>query len=96
MTPYNTTLTTGAYAGLNAQMTPFEITASVTGPRGSRARLSQTINYMQIPLFQFGVFYGRGVNLEISPGPAMTFNGRVHGRQRPLTTSPRRWITGMS
>ena len=62
-TPYNTTLTTGSYVGLNAQMTPFEVTASVTGPRGSRAQMSQTINYMQIPLFQFGAFYGRGVVL---------------------------------
>lgn len=78
--PYNyqTTITTGPYAGLMAQTTDYLVTATVTGPRGSRARLNQTIQYMQIPLFQFGLFYGRGVNLEVSPGPAMTFNGRVH------------------
>ena len=77
-TPYNTTLTTGAYAGLNAQTTPFEITASVTGPRGSRAQMSQTINYMQIPLFQFGAFYGKGVDFEVYAGPVFTFDGRIH------------------
>ncbi|MGH7480097.1 MAG: PilX N-terminal domain-containing pilus assembly protein [Candidatus Methylomirabilales bacterium] len=77
-TPYATTLTSGPYAGLNGFATPYEASATVIGPRGSRARLTQRVDYMQIPLFQFGIFYGRGVNLEISPGPAMTFNGRIH------------------
>ena len=77
-TPYNTTINSGPYVGLSAQSTPFEVTASVTGPRGSRARVSQTINYLQIPLFQFGVFYGRRVDLEISAGPEMIFTGRIH------------------
>ncbi len=77
-TPYNTTLTGGAYNGLIAQITPFEVTASVTGPRGSRAQMSQTINYTQIPLFQFAAFYGRGLDLEISPQWDMIFTGRIH------------------
>jgi hypothetical protein len=78
--PYNyqTTLTSGAYAGLNAFTTDYVINATVTGPRGSRARLTQTVQYLQIPLFQFGAFYGRGVDLELAPGPEMTFNGRIH------------------
>jgi type II secretory pathway pseudopilin PulG len=78
--PYNyqTTLTSGAYAGLNALTTDYRITATVTGPRGSRGRLTQTVQYLQIPLFQFGAFYGRGVDLEFAPGPEMTFNGRIH------------------
>ncbi len=77
-TPYATTISRGPYAGLFAQTTDYEITAQVTGPRGSQARLGQVVQYMTIPLFQFGVFYGRGVDLEIAPGPPMTFNGRVH------------------
>jgi Tfp pilus assembly protein PilX len=77
-TPYATTIVSGPYAGLVADTTDYQITAEVRGPRGSRARLSQIFQYLEIPLFQFGVFYGRGVNLEISPGPTMTFNGRVH------------------
>jgi len=77
-TPYATTIASGSYAGLVAQTTDYEITAEVTGPRGSRTRLIQVIQYLEIPLFQFGVFYGRGVDLEIAPGPPMTFNGRVH------------------
>jgi Tfp pilus assembly protein PilX len=77
-TPYATTIVSGPYAGLVADTTDYQITAEVRGPRGSRARLTQVFQYLEIPLFQFGVFYGRGVNLEISPGPTMTFNGRVH------------------
>jgi len=77
-TPYATTIGTGPYAGLFAQTTDYEITTQVSGPRGSQARLGQVVQYMTIPLFQFGVFYGRGVDLEIAPGPPMTFNGRVH------------------
>jgi Tfp pilus assembly protein PilX len=77
-TPYATTVSSGAHAGLIAQATDYEITAEVRGPRGSRSRLTQVVQYLEIPLFQFGVFYGRGVDLEIAPGPPMTFNGRVH------------------
>jgi Tfp pilus assembly protein PilX len=77
-TPYATTVSSGAHAGLIAQATDYEITAEVRGPRGSRSRLTQVVQYMEIPLFQFGVFYGKGVDLEIAPGPPMTFNGRVH------------------
>jgi hypothetical protein len=75
---YQTTLTSGPYAGLMALTTDYRITATVTGPRGSRARLSQTVQHLGIPLFQFGIFYGRGVDLELHPGPPMTFNGRIH------------------
>ncbi|MCI0484307.1 MAG: PilX N-terminal domain-containing pilus assembly protein [candidate division NC10 bacterium] len=75
---YQTTLTTGAYAGLMAWTTDYEVTATVTGPRGSQARVTQKIQHVGIPLFQFIGFYGRGVDLELAPGPAMTLNGRVH------------------
>ncbi len=77
-TPYSTTIASGPYAGLVAQTTDYQITAQVSGPRASRARLNQVVQHLQIPLFQFGAFYGRGVDLEIAPGPPMTFNGRVH------------------
>jgi hypothetical protein len=86
-TPYNTTINSGPYVGLKAQMTPFEVTASVTGPRGSRARLTQTVNYMQIPLFQFAIFYGKGIDLDISPNPPSTINGWVHSNSN-LYLSP--------
>ena len=68
----------GVYAGLQADATDYLITAQVAGPIGSRSTQTQVVRYLEIPLFQFGVFYGRGVDLEIAPGPSMTFNGRVH------------------
>jgi hypothetical protein len=77
-TPYQTTVDSGSFRGLMGITSDYLITSQVSGPRGSRAGVTQVIQYMQIPLFQFGVFYGRGVDLEIAPGATMTFNGRVH------------------
>ena len=77
-TSYLTTINSGPHAGLFAQTTDYQITAQVNGPRRNQARLDQVVQYLEIPLFQFGVFYGSGVDLEIAPGPPMTFNGRVH------------------
>ena len=78
--PYNyqTTLTGGAYNGLIAQTTDYVVTATVRGPRGSRAQISQTIRHLGIPLFQFGAFYGKGVDFEVYAGPVFTFDGRIH------------------
>lgn len=75
---YTTTFTTGPRAGLFGIVTDYQIAAQATGEKGTQASLTQTLKHIQIPLFQFGVFYGRGVDLEIAPGPLMTFNGRVH------------------
>ena len=68
----------GAYQGLRADTTDYRITSEAKGPGGSKTKLVQVVAYQEIPLFQFGVFYGKGVDLEIAPGPPMTFNGRVH------------------
>ncbi|MGH7372073.1 MAG: hypothetical protein ACREJK_09565, partial [Candidatus Methylomirabilales bacterium] len=65
-------------AGLNASNTAYEVTATVNGPRGSRVRLTQRVNYVQVPLFQFMAFYGRGVDLEIAPAPPAVLTGRIH------------------
>jgi Tfp pilus assembly protein PilX len=75
---YTTTLSGGAYNGLFAQTTDYVVTASVTGPRGSRAQLGQTLRHLGIPLFQFAAFYGRGVDLEIYNSPVMNISGRIH------------------
>jgi hypothetical protein len=55
----------------------YRIISQVQGDNGTRANLTQVFKYVQIPLFQFGVFYGKGVDLEIAPGASMTLNGRV-------------------
>ncbi|PYM04921.1 MAG: hypothetical protein DMD82_12940, partial [Candidatus Rokuibacteriota bacterium] len=77
--PYRTTFTTGQYKGLYGFVTDYQITSQVTGDGGTQATLTQTVRYTSIPLFQFGVFYGKGVDLEIYPGAKpMIFNGRIH------------------
>lgn len=73
-----TTLTTPPYAGLFGLATDFAVTVQVTGEGGTKANLTQIVRSVEIPLSQYGVFYGKGVDLEIAPGKPMTFNGRVH------------------
>jgi Tfp pilus assembly protein PilX len=75
---YSTTIDRGAHRGLRGLSTDYEVTATATGPRGSRVALAQATHYLRVPLFQFGFFYGRGVALAINTGPEFTFNGRVH------------------
>lgn len=75
---YQTVIEQGGSRGLQALATDYQLIAEARGPRGGRARLAQGVRYLQVPLFQFGAFYGQGVDLEIGPSMAMTFNGRVH------------------
>jgi hypothetical protein len=74
---YNATMPSGPYGGLAGLFTDYRIVSQVSGPTGTRANLIQTFHYVSIPLFQFAVFYGKGVDLEISPGANMTLNGKV-------------------
>jgi len=75
---YNGTITLGTYAGLQARIRPITITAEVrsTVINLARARVVRTAEAQSISVFQFGVFYEE--DLEIIPGPNMTFAGRVH------------------
>ena len=75
---YQSTFASGPYAGLLGSVAAYQIRAQVNGQAGTRADLTQVFQYTQVPLFQFGVFYGQGVDLEIAPGPDMIFNGRMH------------------
>ena len=76
-TPYNATMPSGPYGGLSGLFTDYRIISQVQAPNGTRSNLTQTYHYVGIPLFQFAVFYGAGVDLEISPGANMTLNGKV-------------------
>ena len=75
---YNTVISSGPFQGLFALTTDYRITTQVGGPRGAQARLRQRIQHLQIPLFQFGAFYGEGIDFETYAGPTFTFTGRVH------------------
>src|SRR5437762_3360646 len=75
--PSRQTFATGPYNGLFGWGQGYAIQAQVNGQGGTRANLTQMLQYTRVPLFQFGIFYGKGVDLEIRPGPAMTFNGKI-------------------
>jgi hypothetical protein len=67
----------GPYAGLSATISPYTLTSTAT-QTATRAQvtLQRQINSYLIPLFQFGMFSDN--DIELHPGPAFTFNGRVH------------------
>ncbi len=65
----------GDYAGLIGYIQQYLVTSEATGKRRS-SRIERIIEHQFIPPFQFGVFYDQ--DLEIIPGPQMSFIGRVH------------------
>ena len=67
----------GPYAGLYASLMPYKMTSMAT-QRVNKAevKLEREFNNYLVPLFQFGMFSSE--DLEVAPGPMMTFNGRVH------------------
>ncbi|MBK6909754.1 MAG: hypothetical protein IPH10_02285 [bacterium] len=68
-------ITAGDYQGLIGFVNRYGITARAQSNRSSTT-IAREIQHQFIPLFQFGVFYDK--DLEIYPGPEMTFEGRVH------------------
>jgi hypothetical protein len=76
-TPNLKTFATGLYSGLFGWIQDYRIGAQVNGQGGTRANLTQVVQHARVPLFQFGIFYGKGVDLELRPGPAMAFNGKI-------------------
>lgn len=71
------TIPSGPFAGLLATVAPYRLESTATsGVCKGDVKLERTINNYLIPLFQFGMFSNE--DLELHPGPAFTFNGRVH------------------
>ncbi|MDQ3255555.1 MAG: pilus assembly PilX N-terminal domain-containing protein, partial [Acidobacteriota bacterium] len=83
-----TTITTGPFAGLFGSITPFKLTSTATNSQGgySEVTLEREINNFLIPLFQFGMFTDG--DMEIHPGPAFYFNGRVHANGNFYLSGP--------
>ncbi len=65
----------GDYAGLRGYVQRYSVEAQANSNRRN-AVVSREIQHQFIPLFQFGVFYEG--DLEIFPGPLMTFAGPIH------------------
>lgn len=79
------TITSGPYAGLYGMNQRIDIPVSARDPLAHRSDVVVSVNAQSIPLFQFGVFYDR--DLEILNGPPMTFAGWVHTNGNLYLTS---------
>jgi hypothetical protein len=70
----------GPYAGLYASVIPYKISSTGTmDSTGTQVKLEREFNNYLVPLFQFGMFSND--DIEIHPGPLLTFNGRVHSNK---------------
>lgn len=70
----------GPYAGLYSSIIPYKLSSEGTMERTQvQIKLEREFNNYLVPLFQFGIYSNE--DLEFSPGPWMTFNGRVHSNR---------------
>jgi hypothetical protein len=69
------TIPNGPFGGLIANLAPYTINTTAKST-SAECNLVRNMNNYLIPLFQFGMFSDE--DIEIHPGPAFTFNGRVH------------------
>ncbi len=70
----------GAYGGLYATLIPYKMTSEATQKNtGTQVKLEREFNNYLVPLFQFGMYSTE--DIEVHPGPMMTFNGRVHSNK---------------
>jgi hypothetical protein len=70
------TITNGPFAGLIGLNQQIDIRVSAVDATRNRSDAVVSVNAQSIPLFQFGVFYEK--DLEIHNGPRMDFAGWVH------------------
>jgi len=69
------TISSGANAGLQAQIVPLGLQVTADSQAGDEARLIRNVEVAEIPVFQFGVFSES--DLSYFPGPNFDFAGRV-------------------
>jgi hypothetical protein len=75
--PPSITIPTGLqFGGLNTVEYDYVVNSAAAVLGKTESRVSAEVKVGYIPLFQFAAFYTK--DLEISPGPNMTLNGRVH------------------
>lgn len=73
-------ITEGPFAGLNTMIVPYKLSSIGTQTAtGATVKLEKEFNNYLVPIFQFGIFsFG---DMEISPGPLLTTNGRIHSNK---------------
>ncbi len=70
------TIQGGPFNGLSASVAPYILSTMATGTDGTEVALTRQMNNYLIPIFQFGMFSNK--DIELHPGPPFSFNGRVH------------------
>jgi len=83
------TVTDGPFAGLYSLTQRMEIYSRAKDGAGHRSAVLVSVKAQAIPLFQFGVFFEKG--LEIFNAPPMTFGGRVHTNGNLWLSSDNAW-----
>ncbi len=83
--PVNRVITRGAFAGLYALEQPMSVRINAQDASQNRGAIELGVSVQSVPIFQFGVFYDR--DLEINNGPPMTFAGWVHSNRRLYLSS---------
>lgn len=66
----------GPFNGMSASLAPYILNSMATSRDGTEVALTRNMNNYLIPIFQFGMFSNE--DIELHPGPAFAFNGRVH------------------
>jgi len=83
------TITDGPFAGLYSLTQNIEINSRVSDYQANRSAVVVTAKAQAIPVFQFGVFFEK--DLEITNGPSMTFDGWVHTNGKLYLSSNNAW-----
>ena len=82
-------ITDGPFAGLYSRTQLVEIHSEAADPEFNSSAVLITAKAQAIPIFQFGVFYEK--DLEISNLPPMTFGGWIHSNGSIWTSSRNAW-----
>jgi hypothetical protein len=72
----SSTVPTGAFAGLLAQIVPITLTVDAQGSSGADVSMIRNVEVALIPVFQFGVFSDG--DMSFYPGENFNMYGRVH------------------
>ncbi|MGH9773594.1 MAG: PilX N-terminal domain-containing pilus assembly protein [Candidatus Acidiferrales bacterium] len=75
-TAQNHTIASGSFQGLVGLLTPYTLTVVANTNTGGEVKLQRTVQSVQIPVFQFGIF--SQTDLSFFAGPNFNFGGRVH------------------
>ncbi len=83
------TVTDGPFAGLYSLTQGLEINSKVHDTRYNMSEVIVTAKAQAIPIFQFGIFFEK--DLEVTNGPSMTFVGWIHSNGNIYMSSNNAW-----